>query len=71
VSKGLSPPHWWPLIKGPQFRWVAWDEMRRRRQAQLRWASKIRRLFSVGPYVVYVMRYEPGQAPEETKERTP
>jgi hypothetical protein len=71
VSRGLIPLHW--RVQGPQRRWVTWTGMRRRRQVGGRWTSKIRRLFGVGPYVVYVMRYEPGDAPPETpyRERLP
>lgn len=69
MRRGLIPAHWWPLLKGPQRRWVSWDDMRQRRQASVRWASRIRRLFGIGPYVVYVMRYEPGDAPTERERR--
>lgn len=63
MASGWTRNGRWALI-GPQRRWVPWDDMRRRTRALGRYASKIRRLFGVGPYVVYVMRYEPGERDE-------
>jgi len=65
----------WDLA-GPQRKAVAWDDVRRLRNARARHADTIRRLFAVGPWTVYVMRYRPGlvdedeagQPPAETKE---
>jgi hypothetical protein len=57
-------------FQGPQRHWVPWTLMRECVNARGRHASEIRRVFALGPFTVYVMRYAPGNVPEKP-ERTP
>lgn len=55
---------------GPMRHPARWEDVRQYRNAGGRHPDTIRRLFAVGPWTVYVMRYRPGMVPED-RERTP
>ncbi|MER7280540.1 hypothetical protein ABT369_39485 [Dactylosporangium sp. NPDC000244] len=59
----VMPAHW--SLRGPQRRARDARELFRWVNAAGRHMSTFRRLFSIGPFVVYVGRYRPGQVDEE------